>query len=146
MTDEAPSTEGLEGLVFVDGRSEADILEDLLRRAAAVNEELEGKIQALLALLEHRLADPQEKVVIFTEFRDTLNFIERVLGARGYGRMILTYHGATSPAEREVKRQAFMTDPRARIFLATDAASEGINLHKSCNTLIHKEIPWNPNR
>jgi superfamily II DNA or RNA helicase len=146
VTDEAPSTEGLDGLVFVDGRSEADILEDLLRRAAAVNEELEGKIQALLALLEHRLADQEEKVVIFTEFRDTLNFIERVLTARGYSRMILTYHGATSPAEREEKRQAFMTDPRARIFLATDAASEGINLHKSCNTLIHIEIPWNPNR
>lgn len=146
VTDEAPSTEGLEGLVFTDGRSEADILKDLLQRASEINEKHEGKIQALLALLEHILADPHEKVIIFTEFRHTLNFLEYILTSRGYGRMILTYHGATSPAEREEKRQAFLTDSRARIFLATDAASEGINLHKSCNTLIHMEIPWNPNR
>ena len=60
--------------------------------------------------------------------------------------MIVTYHGGTSPADRDNNRRMFLTNPRTRIFLATDAASEGINLHKSCNTLIHVEIPSNPNR
>lgn len=145
-TDEAPSTEQLEGLAFADGRSEAEVLADLLERADKIHESQEGKLQALLELLERRLTNTQEKVVIFTEFRDTLDIIERVLNQNGYGSMVLTYHGETLPADREEKRQAFLNDPDARIFLATDAASEGINLHKSCNTLIHVEIPWNPNR
>ena len=146
VTDEAPSTEQLEGLMFADGRSEVEIVEDLLERASKIHETQEGKIQTLLALLERLLTNMQEKVVIFTEFRDTLNLVERVLSEKGYGSMIVTYHGATSAAEREENRQAFLTNPQTRIFLATDAASEGINLHKSCNILIHVEIPWNPNR
>lgn len=146
VTDEAPSTEALEGLVFLDGKTEAEVVQDLLDRAAKIAEEKESKVQALLALLERLLTHSQEKVVIFTEFRHTLDLLERVLTHNGYGSMILTYHGATPPAEREEKRQAFLNDPRARIFLGTDAASEGINLHKSCNILIHVEVPWNPNR
>jgi superfamily II DNA or RNA helicase len=146
VTDDAPSTEALEGLVFSDGKTEAEVVEDLLARAGKIVEEKESKVQALLALLERLLSHSQEKVVIFTEFRHTLDLLERVLKQNGYGSMILTYHGATPPAEREEKRQAFLNDPRARIFLATDAASEGINLHKSCNILIHVEVPWNPNR
>lgn len=146
VTDEAPSTEQLEGLVFADGLSEVEIIEGLLERAAKIHETQEGKIQALVSLLERLLTNTQEKVVIFTEFRDTLDLVERVLREKGYGSMIVTYHGATSAVEREENRQAFLTNPQIRIFLATDAASEGINLHKSCNILIHVEIPWNPNR
>lgn len=146
VTDEAPSTEQLEGLIFPDGISEGEILEDLLTRASKIHENQEGKVQVLLELLERLLSNTLEKVVIFTEFRDTLDMLERVLQQHGYGSMILTYHGETPAAAREEKRQAFLNDPHARIFLATDAASEGINLHKSCNTLIHVEIPWNPNR
>lgn len=146
ITDEMPSTGSLEELVFADGKTERTIVEDLVQRTSKIAEGQESKVQALLALLERRLDKSQEKVVIFTEFRDTLDLLERVLRAQGYGSMILTYHGGTPPTEREEKRQAFLNDPRARIFLATDAASEGINLHKSCNMLIHVEIPWNPNR
>lgn len=146
VTDETPSTEGLEGFQFLNGQSEADILENLLKLTAKIPEEQESKVQALLVLLERKLSNSQEKVVIFTEFRDTLDLLERILKGHGYGPMVLTYHGATPPAEREAKRQAFLSDPGARIFLATDAASEGINLHKSCNILIHMEVPWNPNR
>jgi len=146
VTDEAPTTESLGGLVFANGRAEEEILQDLLERAVKVTEERESKVLAILALLHHRLADPQEKVIIFTEFRDTLDLLERILTLKGYGPMIVTYHGATPPAARDRNRRAFLSNPNTRVFLATDAASEGINLHKSCNTLIHVEIPWNPNR
>lgn len=146
ITDETPSTEGLESFVFEEGDTEEALLLELLEQAGQVGEEDESKVQALLSLLERCLADSQEKVIIFTEFRDTLEMLERVLTAHGYGSLLVTYHGGTSPAERENNRRAFLINPRIRIFLATDAASEGINLHKSCNMLIHVEIPWNPNR
>lgn len=146
IADGTPSTEGVEGFTFEGGATEEALLQTLLQQAEKIEEEQEAKVQALLHLLERRLESPQEKVVIFTEFRDTLELLERVLTAHGYGSMLVTYHGATSPADRDAHRRAFLTNPRVRIFLATDAASEGINLHKSCNTLIHVEIPWNPNR
>jgi ERCC4-related helicase len=146
IIDETPSTEGLEGFVFAGGATEEALLQNLLERAEKIGEEREAKVQALLKLLERCLEKPHEKVVIFTEFRDTLDLLERVLTAHGYGPMIVTYHGDTSAADRDNNRHAFLANPRIRIFLATDAASEGINLHKSCNTLIHVEIPWNPNR
>ena len=145
-TDETPSTEGLEGFVFEGGYSEETLLQKLVDQAKKVDEESESKVQALLKLLERFMEHTQEKVVIFTEFRDTLDLLERILTKHGYSPMIVTYHGGTSPAERDTNRRAFLLDPHIRIFLATDAASEGINLHKSCNTLIHVEIPWNPNR
>jgi superfamily II DNA or RNA helicase len=146
IADATPSTEGVEGFTFEGGDTEEALLERLLQQAEKVEEEQEAKVQALFHLLERRLENPQEKVVIFTEFRDTLELVERILSAHGYGSMLVTYHGATSPADRDLHRRAFLTNPRVRIFLATDAASEGINLHKTCNTLIHIEIPWNPNR
>ncbi len=144
--DEAPSTEGLQGFMFADGLTEGSLLQDLVERAQKIDEESEAKVKALLHLLHICLESPQEKVVIFTEYRDTLDMLHSVLSRHGYSQMIVTYHGGTAPAEREQSRRAFISNPRIRIFLATDAASEGINLHKSCNTLIHVEVPWNPNR
>lgn len=147
VSDQAPKLDAVETLVFTDGRSEQEVLQALLESASKIPEERESKVLALLDLLQRRLAAPNEKVVIFTEFLDTLEMLERVLTSKGYGgQMLVTYHGETPPAEREQKRQDFLYDPKVRIFLGTDAASEGINLHKSCNTLIHNEIPWNPNR
>ena len=146
VNDATPSTEGMDGFTFEGGESEEALLQQLLQLAETIEEQQESKVQALLHLLSRLLEKPGEKVVIFTEFRDTLNMLERVLTAHGYGSMLVTYHGATPPAERDQNRRAFLTHPNVRIFLATDAASEGINLHKSCNTLIHVEIPWNPNR
>jgi len=146
VNDATPSTEGMEGFVFEGGESEEALLQQLLQLADNVKEQQESKVQALLDLLQRILEKPAEKVVIFTEFRDTLHMLEHILTEHGYGSMLVTYHGATPPAERDQHRRAFLGNPNVRIFLATDAASEGINLHKSCNTLIHVEIPWNPNR
>ena len=53
------------------------------------------------------------------------------------------------PKQREAVKAAFQADPKqspVRILLATDAASEGIDLQNHCSRLIHYEIPWNPNR
>ena len=92
-----------------------------------------------------------ERVIIFTEYRDTQKWLHDQLATRGFkegGRLELLY-GAQDPEERERVKAAFQFDPKkshVRILLATDAASEGIDLQRHCHRLIHYEIPWNPNR
>ncbi len=136
----------LEAIVLPDGRTEEEVLKRLIVLAEKIPQGSEGKVHALLELLGRLLANPQEKVIIFTEFVDTLEMLAQVLEREGWGGRYVTYHGATPHEEREVLRSRFLEDPSTRIFLATDAASEGINLQKTCKRLIHMEIPWNPNR
>ena len=69
-------------------------------------------------------------------------------GAAGEG-VLLTLFGGMDVDEREAIKAAFQAHPEqaaVRILLATDAASEGIDLQNHCSRLIHYEIPWNPNR
>jgi ERCC4-related helicase len=141
--DQSQQALDIEGRILPD---EDEILQRLIALANRIPEGSEGKVRALLELLERLLADPQEKVVIFTEFMDTLEMLARVLDREGWQGEYVTYHGATPAHEREALRVRFLEDPTVRIFLATDAASEGINLQKACKRLIHLEIPWNPNR
>lgn len=153
-SDEETPEDASQQPVFADAidlpgeKSEAEILRDLITRANKIPEGSEGKVHALIEFLKMRLQDPREKVVIFTEFLDTLKMLYRVLEHEGWKHDtdFVTYHGATPAHERENIRTRFMDNPKVRIFLATDAASEGINLQKACKTLAHLEIPWNPNR
>ncbi len=130
-------------LTLADGRTEAEVLRDLIARAEKIALGDEAKVKALLELLHHL---GEQKVIVFTEFRDTLHLLEQMLDRAGYAGRYLTYHGDTPPQTRSEIRRRFAGDPQARILLATDAASEGINLQQSCNVLVHMEIPWNPNR
>jgi superfamily II DNA or RNA helicase len=85
------------------------------------------------------------KVLIFTEFRDTLDFLVERLEGRGLTGKIAQIHGGMDYKERE-RQAAFFQDPHgARIMAATDAAGEGINL-QFCWLLVNYDIPWNPAR
>lgn len=92
-----------------------------------------------------------ERVIIFTEYRDTQRWLTEMLAADGLttcGRL-LTLYGGMPTDERERIKAAFQAHPSlspVRILLATDAASEGIDLQRHCHRLVHMEIPWNPNR
>ncbi len=92
-----------------------------------------------------------QRVIIFTEYRATQKWLHDLLERHGLatpGRL-LTLYGGMRTEEREAIKAAFQADPReseVRILLATDAASEGIDLQNHCARLIHYEIPWNPNR
>lgn len=92
-----------------------------------------------------------ERVIIFTEYRATQKWLETRLSTEGFtsnGRLE-TIYGGMDPDDREHIKAAFQEDPRKspiRILLATDAASEGIDLQNHCHRIIHWEIPWNPNR
>jgi superfamily II DNA or RNA helicase len=133
-----------EAVILPDGRTEDEVLLDLIERAERIPFGQEAKVKALLNLLERELAG--EKVIVFTEFLDTLEMLTKVLDQAGYAGQYVEYHGTTPPHEREANRRRFLEDPDVRILLGTDAASEGINLQQGCNALIHMEIPWNPNR
>lgn len=91
------------------------------------------------------------RVILFTEYRATQNWLQGLLAAEGFtqhGR-IATLYGGIKPEDREAVKAAFQADPAVsavRVLLATDAASEGIDLQDHCARLIHIEIPWNPNR
>ncbi|RPH96556.1 helicase [candidate division KSB1 bacterium] len=92
-----------------------------------------------------------ERVLIFTEYRTTQKWLHGLLAAHGFardGRLQMIYGGMDSRTREQVKNafQAKAADSAVRILLATDAASEGIDLQNQCHRLIHYEIPWNPNR
>jgi superfamily II DNA or RNA helicase len=127
-----------------DGRTEEDVLLNLVERAQKIPLGQEAKVKTLLDLLTRQLDG--QKVIVFTEFLDTLTMLVQVLEQHGYAGQYVTYHGGTSAQERETARRRFLEAPTVRLFIGTDAASEGINLQKTCNALVHLEIPWNPNR
>ncbi|MEI7963020.1 MAG: DISARM system SNF2-like helicase DrmD, partial [Verrucomicrobiota bacterium] len=93
----------------------------------------------------------KERVIIFTEYRATQNWLQQVLATEGLtdGERLLTMYGGMDSDKREDVKAAFQTSPDispVRILLATDAASEGLDFQNFCHRLIHYEIPWNPNR
>ncbi len=91
----------------------------------------------------------ERRVILFTEYRTTHRWLQEILAARGYaGDRLGLIHGGMDQDEREKVKAAFQTNPKdaaIRILLATDAASEGIDLQNYCDSLIHVEIPYNPN-
>lgn len=91
-----------------------------------------------------------ERVVVFTEYRDTQVWLANLLRQEGLGgERLALLHGGMSTEEREQLRLAFQADPTehpVRILLATDAASEGIDLQRHCHRLINYDIPFNPNK
>lgn len=116
-----------------DERQQLSTLLELARAAQAH----ESKLLALRRLL--RRAD--EPAIVFTEYRDTLASLSSLL--TDLEPVLL--HGGLGSAERKEALLDFTTG-RARILLATDAASEGLNLHERCRLVIHLELPWTPRR
>lgn len=107
-------------------------------------EQEEKKFQELQVLLKSNgVLENKEKLVLFTEHKDTLLYLEERLTKRG-GYTVATIHGGKTVDERRQAQWDFAR-PETQILLATDAASEGINL-QFCRLLINWDIPWNPNR
>lgn len=84
-----------------------------------------------------------EKLLIFTEHRDTMDFLVRRLEALGYTGEVAHIHGGMPYPEREAQVEEFRT--QSRFMVATDAAGEGINL-QFCWIMVNYDIPWNPAR
>lgn len=86
------------------------------------------------------------KLIIFSEHRDTLNYLyQKIVGVLGKSEAVVTIHGGTHRDERRKLQAQFRSDPDVRVLIATDAASEGVNL-QNANLMVNYDLPWNPNR
>lgn len=87
-----------------------------------------------------------QKLVIFTEQRDTLNYLyERITTLLGRQQAVVCIHGAMTRSDRLKAQEAFKHDPEVKVLIATDAAGEGINLQRA-HLMVNYDLPWNPNR
>jgi len=128
-------------------------LDSMQEIAKARADNKDSKEEALVSWIkEHLFANGKwsnERLLVFTEYRDTLEYLENMFQRLGWSDQYLTLMGGMRETERERIKAAFQQDPRensTRVLLATDAASEGLNLQNHCRYLVHYEIPWNPNR
>jgi SNF2 family DNA or RNA helicase len=89
---------------------------------------------------------PRQKLVIFTEHRDTLTYLERQISSLlGRQSAVSLIHGGMGREERRKAQESFLHDPEVQVLLATDAAGEGINLQRA-HLMVNYDLPWNPNR
>ena len=134
---------------------EKNLLQQLRGYAAKASLRADCKAQALINWLKTTLRPDgrwnEERVIIFTEYRATQKWLYDLMAREGFaeeGRLQMIFGGMPND-QRETIKAAFQSKPKdsaVRILLATDAASEGVNLQNHCSRLIHYEIPWNPNR
>ena len=134
-----------------DVRTEIGELEALAAKAKAVEESgSEAKLECLQAILrkEGFFDDPEKRLLIFTEFKDTLDYLVENLTSWGF--RVGSIHGGVKPGTRDDPGTRLYTEQQFRdgdiqVLAATEAAGEGINL-QCCNILFNYDIPWNPNR
>jgi len=119
-----------------DAGDERQRLEHLLRLSHAAARD-ESKIAAIRRLLSRT----GESAIVFTEYRDTLQQLASALSDMS----AVQLHGGLTARERAEAVRRF-TNGAVRLLLATDAGSEGLNLHQQCRLVINLELPWTPLR
>lgn len=141
LQDEDPLDDRLrDDVLGASGLSDVASERARLEEIALVSERA-AKAESKLTLLHRLLRRTSEPVIVFTEYRDTLVHIQAAVAGV---RPSLALHGGMSPAERTMVQRAF--NHSGSLLLATDAASEGLNLHERCRLVLHFELPWTPAR
>ena len=134
---------------------ELALLKQMRLWAEKASGQLDSKVKRLIEWLNTHIRPGKkwgnERVILFTEYRSTQNWLREILAQQGFTKddRLLSMYGGMDVDDREAVKAAFQTKPDSspvRILLATDAAAEGLNLQNHCYRLIHYEIPWNPNR
>ena len=100
-----------------------------------------SRVESKLAALRRLITRSAEPAIVFTEYRDTLEQVASALAGLTFVRL----HGGLTPRERTDALRQF-TSGSVRLLLATDAASEGLNLHHRCRLVVNLELPWTPLR
>ena len=126
-------------------------LQELAGQANSVEESGSGaKLASLKATLQTQgfFDDPGQQLLIFTEFKDTLDYLMEQLKTWGF--RIGCIHGGMRPGTRDEPGSRLYTEQQfwegdIQVLVATEAADEGINL-QCCHMLFNYDIPWNPNR
>ncbi|MBN1449352.1 MAG: DUF3883 domain-containing protein [Bacteroidetes bacterium] len=124
-------------------------LEEQARKV--VHSEKDRKWEELSSLLQDTpemfdATGNRRKLIIFTEHRDTLNYLqERITQLIGSRQAVVTIHGGVSRDQRRRVQEEFWHNSEVIVLVATDAAGEGVNLQKA-NLMVNYDLPWNPNR
>jgi superfamily II DNA or RNA helicase len=124
-------------------QAEIETLGTLVRLAReAEKHESETKLGELRKVMsDERLQQTKEKLLIFTESRDTLDYLAEKL--QGWGYAVVTLHGGMNLEARI--RAEYEFREHAQVMVSTEAGGEGINL-QFCALMVNYDIPWNPNR
>ncbi|MEM1216534.1 MAG: DEAD/DEAH box helicase, partial [Bacteroidota bacterium] len=99
------------------------------------------KIDELFYLLEEHLSEPEESVVVFSQWSRMTHLVASELEARGVPFAHL--HGGVPSAKRGALLDRFRDDADCRVFLSTDAGGVGLNLQKA-SLVVNLDLPWNP--
>ena len=131
------------------------MLEASLKKADLVSPSKDAKLYYLLenALPDaiRRATDRNPKIIIFTRYKDTLDYLVRNIKEKVSRSLVLrgmevyNIHGSMNTPKRREEFDSFKHSKRA-VLIATDCMAEGIDLQYSANQIIHYELPWNPNR
>lgn len=148
LVDEATAAKTIPELT-----SEIQILRGLERDAKKVLDEgTDRKWDELSSLLQSDAPEMfgadgrRRKMIIFTEHRDTLDYLKaKIVGPLGGPHRMVEIHGGTRRAERLEAQEQFRQNPEVIVLVATDAAGEGVNLQRA-SLMVNYDLPWNPNR
>ncbi|MFQ6061144.1 MAG: DEAD/DEAH box helicase, partial [Thermoplasmata archaeon] len=120
---------------------EIDQISNLIEKAESI--EVDSKVEKLVEFVEETLReDPVEKVLIFSEYRDTVDYLVGIFQEKGYDPAII--HGNMDMWKREEEEDKFRRK-ETNLMIATDAAREGLNL-QFCHVMVNYELPWNPTK
>jgi superfamily II DNA or RNA helicase len=127
-------------------RELASLLGEIFTLAASPDHKLEKTSSDGAGTIPPPKPSPHQKLVIFTEHRDTLSYLEtRVTTLLGRKEAVVVIHGGLGREERMKAQESFQHDPEVQVLIATDAAGEGINLQRA-HLMVNYDLPWNPNR
>lgn len=151
---EISSLSGMEALAHTIRRSGddtkwrelANLLSEIFTRDAIANIIAEETAPYGSGEIKKPEPSQSQKLVIFSEHRDTLNYLEsRITTLLGQREAVVCIHGGMGREERLKSQEAFRHDPVVKVLIATDAAGEGINLQRA-HLMVNYDLPWNPNR
>jgi SNF2 family DNA or RNA helicase len=122
------------------------LLGEIFTPASIANHPAEERAPYGGGAVEPPKSSPRQKLVIFTEHRDTLAYLDQKISTLlGRSDAIVRIHGGMGREERLKAQESFRNDPLVQVLLATDAAGEGINLQRA-HLMVNYDLPWNPNR
>lgn len=151
---EIETLKGLESLAIGVRRSGMDtkwrelskLLGEIFTAAAISSSSAKTVIPSGADVIPRHTPSMHQKLVLFTEHRDTLNYLEsRITTLLGRKEAVVMIHGGMGREERMRSQESFKHDPQVQVLLATDAAGEGINLQRA-HLMVNYDLPWNPNR
>jgi SNF2 family DNA or RNA helicase len=127
-------------------RELAALLCEIFTPAGIANCVAETPIPYGAGLIHKPTPSPRQKLVLFTEHRDTLNYLNgKITTLLGRSESVVMIHGSMGREARMKAQEAFKHDPEVQVLVATDAAGEGINLQRA-HLMVNYDLPWNPNR